>query len=340
MKSRMRALPSFSYRGTTSTSTSLVTFSGPASSAHEDAGHPAHAGADQHRPDGRSARGPPACRRTARRPSSPRPGSGRCRRARGCRARPRAGPRRPGSGRCSSTSTGSGRRRAGSGRTACWQPTAAPRFHSSAIRVRPSAPRNFTVCGSLLPSAHGRPLGHPRRLTLPSRKIALLRWDQSGGATSLQSAIVQPDSPTADDRSGIIDAAYSCLFEPHSGAIPVAAILRARRACRPGPSTATSSRRTNCSWRCCAQETDALADRAGPHRRGVARRSGDQLAAWIEGMFELTYDDETRMHLTVIDSDEVRAAKGYRETRERAARRHGNARWWILRRGATTARFR
>src|SRR5258705_8917332 len=33
MKSRIRALPSFSYRGTTSTSTSLVTFPGPAASA-------------------------------------------------------------------------------------------------------------------------------------------------------------------------------------------------------------------------------------------------------------------------------------------------------------------
>jgi hypothetical protein len=33
MKSRIRALPSFSYRGTTSTSTSLVTLSGPAASA-------------------------------------------------------------------------------------------------------------------------------------------------------------------------------------------------------------------------------------------------------------------------------------------------------------------
>ncbi len=33
MKSRMRALPFFSYRGTTSTSTNAVTFAGPALSA-------------------------------------------------------------------------------------------------------------------------------------------------------------------------------------------------------------------------------------------------------------------------------------------------------------------
>ena len=34
-------------------------------------------------------------------------------------------------------------------------------------------------------------------------------------------------------------------------------------------------------------------------------------------MFALAHDPRLRMHLTVIDSDEVRAAKGYRETRER-----------------------
>ena len=48
MKSRMRALPFFSNRGTTSTSTSLVTSSGPARSRGEDAGEAAHAGPDQH----------------------------------------------------------------------------------------------------------------------------------------------------------------------------------------------------------------------------------------------------------------------------------------------------
>jgi hypothetical protein len=34
-------------------------------------------------------------------------------------------------------------------------------------------------------------------------------------------------------------------------------------------------------------------------------------------MFDLAHDPRLRTHLTVIDSDEVRAAKGYREMRER-----------------------
>ena len=37
---------------------------------------------------------------------------------------------------------------------------------------------------------------------------------------------VQPETADGDDRGCIIDAAYTCLSEPHSGPIPVAAILQ------------------------------------------------------------------------------------------------------------------
>ena len=49
MKSRMRALPPFSNRGTTSTSTSLVTLGrGRPLCGDQDAGQPAHARPDEH----------------------------------------------------------------------------------------------------------------------------------------------------------------------------------------------------------------------------------------------------------------------------------------------------
>ena len=57
-------------------------------------------------------------------------------------------------------------------------------------------------------------------------------------------------------------------------------------------------------------------------------------------MFGLMHDDQIRMHLTVIDSDEVRAAKGYRETREQAHADRERSLVGILRRGGTTAHFR
>jgi AcrR family transcriptional regulator len=128
---------------------------------------------------------------------------------------------------------------------------------------------------------------------------------------------VQPDIGNDPDRGCIIDAAYGCLYEPHSGPIPVAAILQ-----RAGVSTRAFYRhfesKDELFLAMLRQESDALARRLD---RIVGETSGppaDQLKAWISHMFGWMRDAETRMHLTVIDSDEVRVAKGYREAREQA----------------------
>jgi AcrR family transcriptional regulator len=127
---------------------------------------------------------------------------------------------------------------------------------------------------------------------------------------------VQPDSPTADDRQGIIEAAYGCLSEPHSGPIPVAAILE-----RAGLSTRAFYRhfesKDELFLAMLRQEADALADRLDDIADVVPGDPRKQLTAWVEMMFALALEPQLRTHLTVIDSDEVRAAKGYRETRER-----------------------
>jgi AcrR family transcriptional regulator len=133
---------------------------------------------------------------------------------------------------------------------------------------------------------------------------------------SLQSANVQPDSPNLDDRQGIIDAAYGCLSEPHSGPIPVAAILE-----RAGLSTRAFYRhfasKDELFLAMLQQEATALAGRLDRIADELPGDPVKQLTAWVEMMFVLAYDPQLRMHLTVIDSDEVRAAKGYREMRER-----------------------
>ncbi len=56
-------------------------------------------------------------------------------------------------------------------------------------------------------------------------------------------------------------------------------------------------------------------------------------------MFGLVQHPERRMHLTVIDSDEVRTAKGYRETRERAHADRERSLVKILRRGRDDGSF-
>jgi AcrR family transcriptional regulator len=149
---------------------------------------------------------------------------------------------------------------------------------------------------------------------------------------------VQPDTASDDDRGCIIDAAYSCLSEPHSGPIPVAAILQ-----RAGVSTRAFYRhfesKDELFLALLRQESGALADRLDRIVDEVRGSPVDQLKAWIRQMFGWMHDEELRMHLTVIDSDEVRAAKGYRETRERAHADRERSLIEILRRGRDDGSF-
>ena len=148
---------------------------------------------------------------------------------------------------------------------------------------------------------------------------------------------MQAESASDADRGCIIDAAYGCLSEPHSGAIPVAAILQ-----RAGVSTRAFYRhfesKDELFLAMLRQESDVLAGRLDR----IVDEAGtpvDQLKAWISQMFGWMHDAEMRMHLTVIDSDEVRAAKGYRETRERLHADRERSLIEILRRGRDDGSF-
>jgi AcrR family transcriptional regulator len=149
---------------------------------------------------------------------------------------------------------------------------------------------------------------------------------------------VQPDTASDDDRGCIIDAAYSCLSEPHTGPIPVAAILH-----RAGVSTRAFYRhfesKDELFLALLRQESDALADRLDRVVDAAPGAPVEQLKAWIGQMFGWMHDAELRMHLTVIDSDEVRVAKGYRENRERAHVDRERSLVEILRRGRDDGSF-
>ena len=143
---------------------------------------------------------------------------------------------------------------------------------------------------------------------------------------------MQPDAASDHDRGCIIEAAYDCLSAPHTGSIPVAAILH-----RAGVSSRAFYRhfesKDELFLAMLRQESDALADRLDRIAHDVHGAPVGQLRAWISQMFGWLHDAELRMHLTVIDSDEVRAAKGYRETRERAHVDRERSLTEILRRG-------
>jgi AcrR family transcriptional regulator len=149
---------------------------------------------------------------------------------------------------------------------------------------------------------------------------------------------VQPETPTGDDRGCIIEAAYGCLSEPHSGPIPIAAILH-----RAGVSTRAFYRhfesKDELFLAMLRQESDSLAKRLDEIVEQAPGSPIDQLKAWIAQMFGWVHDVQTRIHLTVIDSDEVRAAKGYRELRERLHVDRERSLVEILRRGRDDGSF-
>jgi AcrR family transcriptional regulator len=149
---------------------------------------------------------------------------------------------------------------------------------------------------------------------------------------------VQPDTASDHDRGCIIEAAYDCLYEPHSGPIPVAAILQ-----RAGVSTRAFYRhfesKDELFLAMLRQESDALAGRLDRIVDEMPGAPADQLKAWIGHMFGWMHDAEMRMHLTVIDSDEVRVAKGYRETREQAHTDRERSLIEILQRGRDDGSF-
>ena len=149
---------------------------------------------------------------------------------------------------------------------------------------------------------------------------------------------MQPDTASDHDRGCIIDAAYGCLSAPHTGPIPVAAILqRARVSTRAFYRHFESKDELFLAM--LRQESEALADRLDRIAHDVHGAPVGQLTAWISQMFGWMHDAELRMHLTVIDSDEVRAAKGYRETREQAHVDRERSLVAILRRGRADGSF-
>lgn len=127
---------------------------------------------------------------------------------------------------------------------------------------------------------------------------------------------MQLDPDSDGDRDCIIDAAYGCLSEPHTGAVPIAAVLA-----RAGLLTRAFYRhfesKDELFLAMLRDEGDALAHRLDRIAEEDSGTPAEQLRAWIAQIFELVQDPRLRMRAMVLDSDEVRAAPGYREARQR-----------------------
>ncbi|MGZ8802252.1 MAG: TetR/AcrR family transcriptional regulator [Mycobacterium sp.] len=150
---------------------------------------------------------------------------------------------------------------------------------------------------------------------------------------------MQEWSDRDQDRRRILDAAYRCLSEPHDGPIPMSAVLRTA-----GVSTRAFYRhfgsKDELFLALLQQECDAVAARVDRIAKEAVGTPANQLAAWIGEMFEVMIEPRQRMHLMVIDSDEVRMAKGYRQTRERARAERERSLVKVLCRGRADGSFR
>ena len=149
---------------------------------------------------------------------------------------------------------------------------------------------------------------------------------------------MQPAADHNDDRRRIIEAAYRCLSDAHPGPILMSEILR-----RAQVSTRAFYRhfesKDDLFLALLRQECDALVADVDRVAAAALGTPAEQLAAWIGEMFDMCADPQRRLQLTVIDSDEVRAAKGYRETRARAQADRERSMTTILCRGRADGSF-
>ncbi|WP_246228951.1 TetR/AcrR family transcriptional regulator [Mycolicibacterium psychrotolerans] len=149
---------------------------------------------------------------------------------------------------------------------------------------------------------------------------------------------MQIDAGHDDDRRRIMEAAYRCLSEPHCGPIRMSVILRTA-----GVSSRAFYRhfqsKDDLFLALLRQGVEDLAARLDGVAADAVGSPADQLAAWIGEVFDLMIDPRQRMLMSVIDSDEVRAATGYRELREQSRAGRERSLTEILRRGRADGSF-
>ncbi|KGI71078.1 TetR family transcriptional regulator [Mycolicibacterium rufum] len=135
-----------------------------------------------------------------------------------------------------------------------------------------------------------------------------------------------------------MEAAYRCLSEPHHGPIRMSVILG-----RAGVSSRAFYRhfrsKDDLFLALLRQGADDIAARVDRVAAAAVGSPVDQLAAWIGEVFDLMVDPRQRMQMSVIDSEEVRAAAGYRELREQSHRGRERSLTEILRRGRADGSF-
>jgi len=143
---------------------------------------------------------------------------------------------------------------------------------------------------------------------------------------------VQPVTQLGDDRECLIEAAYHCLSHPEDGPASIAAMLA-----HAGVSSRVFYRyfasKDELFLAMLNQENDELIARLDAIAGDPTTTPPQQLEGWIVEMFELIKDPELAVRSVVLGTDDVRAARGYREFRTRGDLARQRTLLRILRRG-------
>ncbi len=151
-----------------------------------------------------------------------------------------------------------------------------------------------------------------------------------------------PSGPSSgDERDRIVEAAFKCLAEPHKGPVHVSAILaRAEVSSRAFYRHFESKDDLFLAmlWQVTERLATELDEIAAPDAPGDPTPLG-RLRAWLDRMFTLASDTDLHRYLAVVDCDEMRSAKGYRDAREQSRARRESSLVDILTMGQRDGSF-
>ncbi|PEG58489.1 TetR/AcrR family transcriptional regulator [Mycolicibacterium boenickei] len=133
-------------------------------------------------------------------------------------------------------------------------------------------------------------------------------------------------------------AAFTCLSEPHTGAVPLAAVLA-----RAGLSTRAFYRHFESKDALFLAMQESSGKSLGRRLDLIAEDTDGapaaQLALWIRVSFDVIHDARLRGRATVLDLEEVRSAKGYQSAQEQWRLDRERSLAALLRRGRADGSF-
>ena len=135
-----------------------------------------------------------------------------------------------------------------------------------------------------------------------------------------------------------MEATFDCLAEPHEGPVYMSAIL-ARAEVSSRAFYRHFQSKDELFLAMLEQVTERLAGLLDEIAAAQFPDPVGRLRAWLDQMFTLAGDDRLHRYLVVLDCDEMRSAKGYREARERSRARRERSLATILRTGHADGSF-